>query len=219
MRVSGTRYSLFVALLRFSASLSSPLARGCQVVGDWTFHRTKANSQAKDMSTCNRAGSYLGGGDFGLGEPNYEVHDKVKVSLSAPNKASAVIDGKKVEGSWTMMYDEGFEVNLAGAKVPIRVSLCVFLSVFFSFAFCLKLTRQTSSFCASQYFAFSKYTGEKHNDMSHCDKTFPGWYHGNPEKTSWGCYHGVKDTKVRAPHCSNVACCCCCPPPPALPWR
>ena len=98
-----------------------PLVR--QVVGDWTFHRTKANSQAKDMSTCNRAGSYLGGGDFGLGEPNYKVDDKIKVSLRAPNKASAVIDGKKVEGSWTMMYDEGFEVNLGGAKVCV----CFFL--------------------------------------------------------------------------------------------
>jgi len=89
------------------------------------------------MSSCNKAGNYLGGGDFGLGEANYDVRDKVKVSLRAPNKAHAVIDGKKVEGSWTMMYDEGFEVNLAGAKVVYSSFFAIFvasLTVFLLFA-------------------------------------------------------------------------------------
>merc|ERR1712159_966453 len=63
-----------------------------------------------------------------------------------------------------MIYDEGFEVNIADTK----------------------------------FFAFSKYTGDKVNEYSHCGQTFPGWFH--PAKSidtqKWGCYYGVKDTKV-----------------------
>lgn len=132
------------------------------IVGDWVFHRSAAGQQYNSMSACSKAGSYLGGGDFELGEPAYTVLDQVHVTLASPNKASAKIDGKIVHGTWTMMYDEGFEVLLGEQK----------------------------------YFAFSKYTGSHKHTVSHCDKTFPGWFHADPESKTWGCYHGTKTTPV-----------------------
>merc|ERR1719487_2313313 len=86
------------------------------VVGEWTFHRSKAGMKAGQISSCNKAHDYLGGGDYGLGEPNYDVENKVQVKLEAPNKASATINGVQKEGTWTMMYDEGFEVLLGDEK-------------------------------------------------------------------------------------------------------
>jgi len=133
------------------------------VRGTWTFHRSAANGDRHSAANCNKAGNYLGGGDFGLGEPGFTPADAIQVHLSSPNIASAKIGGKDVKGTWTMMYDEGFEVSLGEQK----------------------------------YFAFSKYTGTHKHTVSHCDKTFPGWYHSDPEKKTWGCYYGVKHTKVR----------------------
>merc|ERR1712216_17566 len=135
------------------------------IVGEWTFHRGGSNNPHTHVASCNKAGKYLGGGDFGLGEANFKTSDKIQVKLASPNFASAKINGKTVKGTWTMMYDEGFEVLLGNQK----------------------------------YFAFSKYTKtsvkSKHS-VSHCDKTFPGWFHADPEKNTWGCYYGVKSTPV-----------------------
>jgi len=137
------------------------------IVGEWVFHRSAAGQHRDKMSSCSKAGSYLGGGDYKLGEPAYTTQDKVHVTLKSPNLASATVGGKQVTGTWTMMYDEAFEVNLGEQK----------------------------------YFAFSKYTGSSSDadhphTVSHCDKTFPGWYHTNPEEASWGCYHATKTTPV-----------------------
>jgi len=133
------------------------------VRGTWTFHRGTANGDRSTMGACNNAGDYLGGGDFGLGTPGFKTMDSIQVHLASPNIATAKIGGKKVEGTWTMMYDEGFEVTLANQK----------------------------------YFAFSKYTGTHKHTLSHCDKTFPGWFHSDPDKKTWGCYYGVKNTSVK----------------------
>jgi len=158
---------IIIALVLFASAalVTADIPVHCEhkhVLGEWTFHRTAADKHSHELSPCSKAGSYLGGGDFELGEPSYTAKDSVKVTLGSPNLASATIDGKKVQGTWTMMYDEGFEVVLGTQK----------------------------------YFAFSKYTGQEKHTTSHCDKTFPGWFHANPEEASWGCYHGVKDTPV-----------------------
>jgi len=70
-------------------------------------------------------------------------------------------DGKEVKGTWTMMYDEGFEVRIDNKK----------------------------------FFAFSKYVKKNGQTSSVCHETFPGWVHtsATPDKTDWGCYHGVKE--------------------------
>ena len=88
-----------------------------QVVGDWTFHRSKGGQTRSVLQSCNRANDYLGGGDFGLGDSNYEVEDEMHVKLESPNKATAWVKGARLDGTWTMMYDEGFEVMVGGEKV------------------------------------------------------------------------------------------------------
>jgi len=156
---------VMLALAGFLAEVEADIPVHCvhkHITGTWTFHRSSASQSHTSASTCNKAGSYLGGGDFGLGEPSFSVANRLQVHLQAPDKASAHINGKTVHGTWTMMYDEGFEVMLGQQK----------------------------------YFAFSKYTGAKHHTISHCDKTFPGWFHEDPTQKTWGCYYATKNTPV-----------------------
>merc|ERR1711988_219595 len=159
-----SRLSSLVAVL-CTVLVSADIPVHClhkHIEGDWVFHRSAGGQHYHEMSACSKAGSYLGGGDFELGEPAYTAQDQVHVTLASPNIASAKIGGKHVSGTWTMMYDEGFEVQLGEQK----------------------------------YFAFSKYSGSDKHSVSHCDQTFPGWYHADPESKTWGCYHGIKKTKV-----------------------
>lgn len=135
------------------------------VRGTWTFHMSAAKYD-KDGIKCSKGVTddiASKSNNFGLGQPNYKPTTSIEVTLGKRNVAHAMIKGKKHQGTWTMIYDEGFEVNVAG---------------------------QT-------FFAFSKFKTNGFKTYSHCDKTFPGWYHSikNVDK-KWGCYHGVKKTKV-----------------------
>ena len=92
--------------------------------------------------------------------PNFSVDSEYKVTLTNPNIAT---DEKGNKGTWTMIYDEGFEVNINGRK-------------FFSF-FCYEPKVQNPS------------PDENADFYSICDEVFSGWYHNNDE-TDWGCYVG-----------------------------
>ena len=104
-----------------------------QVQGTWKFHMS-ATGRSKHEK-CSKASTNYGGGDFGLGEPNYDTHKSVSVHLGAPNVATMTdASGKKTvgvqysvsdcrsqhaspPGTWTMIYDEGFEVRIENDKV------------------------------------------------------------------------------------------------------
>ena len=84
------------------------------------------------------------------------------VTLEEPNVAK---DEKGNTGTWTMLYDEGFEVVIDNKK-------------FFAFF---------------QYQPKTDYANPDEVDdfNSYCDQTFSGWYH-NADGQKWGCYIGTK---------------------------
>ena len=86
-----------------------------QIVGEWTFNRG-AGQQAKGVKCSQTPQLYDHASDkFGLGEPNFETADTIKVHLKEPNIVEHTDkDGKVHKGTWTMVYDEGFEVKVAG---------------------------------------------------------------------------------------------------------
>jgi len=86
-----------------------------QVRGSWTFHMSEANMD-KNTIKCSKANALYGSkeSNYGLGEPNYQPVKQMEVELMEKNEAKAKVDGKDVKGTWTMIYDEGFEVNIAG---------------------------------------------------------------------------------------------------------
>jgi len=122
--------------------------------------------------------------NFGLGSPNFTPTTQLQVKLESPNKASAVMDGKPVTGTWTMIYDEGFEVQIGERK-------------FFAFSKFSSDSAKQAKKAQHDKFGFVK---ENPNEIeySYCDKTYPGWYHHvtNMDAPKWGCYYGVKNTKV-----------------------
>lgn len=85
---------------------------------------------------------------------------ELQFSLTDPN---VVKTAAGETGNWTMVYDEGFEVNT-----------------------------QTLSFFAFSNFSYvaDASKAKKHN-VSHCGETMVGWYQ-NADRTLFGCYYGRK---------------------------
>eukprot|EP00929_Paragymnodinium_shiwhaense_P094544 TRINITY_DN5514_c0_g1_i1.p1 TRINITY_DN5514_c0_g1~~TRINITY_DN5514_c0_g1_i1.p1 ORF type:complete len:602 (+),score=161.76 TRINITY_DN5514_c0_g1_i1:117-1808(+) len=130
-----------------------------QVVGEWEFSlgpmapkRSSCGHQNPDSPDKQPAVALVSAD----GQPSTE-----RFTLSDPDVATAQ-DGS--EGTWTMIYDEGFEVSVGDR-------------VFFAF---------------SKFDLVPDGKGGKTN-TSHCDATQVGWYR-NRERTSWGCYVARKVT-------------------------
>jgi len=133
-----------------------------QVKGTWKFHMG-APGKNKHIK-CSKASNDYGGGDFGLGAPAYKTARKVSVSLEAPNIAKmSDHNGKKHIGTWTMIYDEGFEVRVASHK-------------FFAFSKYGQSGYNTKSECHKTFPGW-------YHDMSNPDNHSWGCYHGEKEKT------------------------------------
>jgi len=132
-----------------------------EIVGNWVFTLGKPGPT---RSSCGHRRP-----DVEESQPSRNLIDKlsqssnVPVLLSDPNIAE--VQGQK--GSWTMVYDEGFEVTAGGR---------------FYFAF--------------SNFTFEKDDASltKHN-VSHCGETMVGWY-SNKDRTEFGCYYGVKQASA-----------------------
>jgi len=136
-----------------------------QVLGTWTFHRGPGQQQKVGLKCSKTPEVYDHANDrYGLGEPNYSSADAVKVHLKEPNVAEHV-DAKGVthKGTWTMIYDEGFEVNVNNHK-------------YFAFSYFKKGSTEhhKKSVCHKTF------PGWYHNAK-------------NPDSMSWGCYHASKD--------------------------
>lgn len=130
-----------------------------QVVGEWRF---KLGPLEPTRSSCGHLRP-----DMEDGQPSRGVvdgssgGDQLMVTLRDPNVALTARDSR---GSWTMVYDEGFEVNVAGMN----------FFAFSNFTFEVNAT----------------HPNVKHN-TSHCGDTMVGWYQ-NADRTRFGCYYGSK---------------------------
>jgi len=92
----------------------------------------------------------------------YPLDQEYELTLLENNEAILEIGRNSMRGKWTMVYDEGFNIDLGDLN-------------FFAF---------------SKY-APSKNSGGKTNYVSYCYSTCVGWYH-NKDKTQWGCYQANK---------------------------
>jgi len=92
-----------------------------------------------------------------------------RVALHSPNVAKSKGDA---HGTWTMVYDEGFEVNVGGLN-----------------------------FLAFSNFTFEENPKDilhKKQSVSHCGDTMVGWYR-DVKRTQFGCYYGKKVEQKLAP--------------------
>lgn len=88
------------------------------VRGTWTFHLGPPN-QDKNSIMCSKGVSRAyakKSNNFGLGPANFKIAKSIEVELSHPNIAKTMVKGKQQQGTWTMIYDEGFEVTIADTK-------------------------------------------------------------------------------------------------------
>jgi len=128
-----------------------------QVVGDWEFTIGPASQK---RSSCGHAKP-----DSPNAQPalNFlESHGpttSLKLSLQDPSSVTTE-DGAR--GSWTMIYDEAFEVSVNGLV-----------------------------FLAFSDFEFVQDSVKGRTNVSNCDRTQLGWYH-DVGRTQWGCYVGRK---------------------------
>jgi cathepsin C len=162
--IHGDLRAAVVACVVFLGVVEADLPNHClkeQVRGSWTFHLSKTENSKHER--CSKAGFNFGGGDYGLGEPTYDVQKKLKIHLGEPNVATMTDEhGKKHTGTWTMMYDEGFEVRIANQK-------------FFAFSKYKKKGWNVKTFCHTTFPGWFHSSANPDNEKS------------------WGCYHGTKD--------------------------
>lgn len=92
----------------------------------------------------------------------FDLDQEYHLTLSNSNEAVIEIGRNSLKGKWTMVYDEGFNIEFGELN-------------FFAF---------------SKY-APSKNSNGKENYVSYCNATCVGWYH-NKDKTQWGCYKAMK---------------------------
>ena len=108
---------------------------------------------------------------IGLERPNivYPINKKSSSNSSIIDSFQETIKNKI--GSWTMIYDEGFELKFANY-------------VFFTFS----KYKQKSNFKAT-----NTDTEDTPGYESVCDKTFVGWFHKD-DGSNWGCFWAEKIT-------------------------
>jgi len=127
-----------------------------QVEGEWDFTLGPMSSK---RSSCGHARPDVE--ETQPGRATLASPTTVKrVSMHSPNLAKTKGDD---HGSWSMIYDEGFEVNAGGLN-----------------------------FLAFSNFTWEKdpnMTRKAHN--SHCGSTMVGWYR-DKEAAKWGCFYGTK---------------------------
>jgi len=147
-----------------------------EVVGEWKFilgelqaKRSSCGHQRPDLEEAQPARSFVD-------TEKSKDADQLMVTLQNPNIAMSARDS---QGSWTMIYDEGFEVNVGGLN-------------FFAFS--------NFTFEEAQPTTLEAMTGVKpvgkHN-VSHCGDTMVGWYQ-NADRTKFGCYYAAKVLPARA---------------------
>jgi cathepsin C len=173
---------LFLSLFLLSSLVYGDLPIHCrneQVAGEWIFSRGAANSdnsQSCGMPTPdNNAYHFTHSADI-----KFDVDKSLRltVTLTQPNIATAVDQrGVSSTGTWTMVYDEGFEVNIGG---------------FSYFAFMKYKPRKKTQLTSDEV---SDY-------ISYCDKTMVGWYH-DTSGSRWGCFRGAKSKSSGGRSSSN----------------
>lgn len=128
-----------------------------QVVGEWVF---ELGPMSAKRTACGHERP-----DVEERQPSREVVGKVSKSMTMNLKTPNVVDAEGKKGTWTMIYDEGFEVKLGD-----------------------------QSFFAFSNFTFEKDPKNrfaKPHNVSHCDQTMVGWYQ-DAKRTQFGCYYGYK---------------------------
>ena len=87
-----------------------------QVVGKWIFRM--GSNDHDDTLTCGHklpdSVMTMVDNRIRFKNPNFKVSHDYKITLSEPNIAT---DAKGNKGTWTMIYDEGFEVRIDNKKV------------------------------------------------------------------------------------------------------
>lgn len=158
--------SIVLAALVFPRLAEADLPVHClrnQIAGEWVFElgplsdkRSSCGHERPDVEEIQPSRTVVG-------------NDVTQMALTLKNPNLVDSAGKK--GTWTMIYDEGFEVKMGGR-----------------------------SFFAFSNFTFEKdpknHFAKPHN-VSHCSQTMVGWYQDG-QRTKFGCYYGYKK-EVLAP--------------------
>jgi len=152
-----------------------------QMAGDWVF-------KLGPLSDTRTACGHVRPDDEGK-QPSRSLVDlaattELKLTLASPNLVT-VHHAKPRTGTWTMVYDEGFEVKADTMS-------------FFAFSNWTMVANAANP-------------EEKLHNVSHCEQTAVGWYqdeeidaHGKKQK-KYGCYYGMKAPGSPAAIAATVA--------------
>jgi len=133
-----------------------------QALGTWEFHLAKPSANRDENCSYQRPDDNIQ--HFSRYQYKLEPDSTLSIRLSEPNVASIV--GTEKKGTWTMVYDEGFEVKIDD-------------QVFFAF------------FAYRPNSAKDLHSTKVKDYTSYCDRTMVGWYRSADLKR-WGCFQAQK---------------------------
>lgn len=199
------RRAVLLALVSAPATLAD-LPVHClhsQIQGEWTFSLGPAAPTHHAIPNCSAA--------F---EPTMTVKVALGRDVDRPGVAlvTEASTGAPVslgdEGTWTTIYDEGFEVRVGGQHFFAFSKYNRGLAR--SYARDARVAKHSAASAASKHSTELLQTMPSGDDLdtalhlSQCDQTFPGEYH-SASIENWGCYHAQKTNSAPA-RCRGAAC-------------
>jgi hypothetical protein len=141
-----------------------------QIEGDWLLHMSSNDSDSDLKCGHKNPDQNLDHYDVNI-EETFKVKYETLVHLERPNVVQQVMS-KGPLGTWTMIYDEGFELRFSD-------------HVFFAFSRYEKVGKFSPT---------NTDTEDTPGYRNICEKTFVGWYH-DKENKGWGCFWAEKVDK------------------------
>lgn len=167
-------FTIFLFLIPFTIQDLPVHCLGNKIEGDWILHMGDNHSDKDVKCGHKRPDQNLDHYDVDINKA-LNIKHEILVRLERPNKILSMIDQTSEIGTWTMIYDEGFEMTIGD-------------QVFFSFSKYIKEGKFSPS---------NTDTEETIGYRSMCDKTFIGWYNNQKTNENWGCFWGEKIQKKK----------------------
>ena len=174
-----------------------------QIKGEWTFSLGPAAPSHHAIPNCSAAFETTMTMKVALGR---DV-DRPGVALVTEASSGAPVSLGE-EGTWTTIYDEGFEVRVGGQHFFAFSKYNRGLAR--SYARDARAAKYSAASAASKFSTELLQTMPSGDDLdtalrlSQCEQTFPGEYH-SASIENWGCYRAQKTNSAPA-RCRGAAC-------------
>ncbi|KAL4442784.1 hypothetical protein ABPG74_010673 [Tetrahymena malaccensis] len=171
----------FMLLMIYVTQIQCDLPIQCvkhQIVGQWTIQISKVHSKYNQFLTCGHSIPDSPDQSFQSNQNNFKQNKEYLVDLHENGEAFLLKNSSQIKGQWTMVYDEGFQIEIDEMS-------------FFSFFKYYPVKEEE----ISERVLVEDITVVSHSKVTtyefDCTETIVGWYN-IPTKNKKGCMKAYK---------------------------